>query len=114
MPLIILEEILLLTMSEVSKRVWRTEGGWREEILHLPEIQVPFLYPFSYAPLGEGGHISGELFGFFFGVCLSPTPSLRQPLFETSDNEGFFLHAAGACLLPIRLVSTLLTVGRCV
>ena len=36
--------------------------GWREEILHMPEIQASFLYPFSYAPLGEGGHISGELF----------------------------------------------------
>ena len=44
-----------------------------------------FLYPFSYAPLGEWGHISGELFGPFLGVCLSPTPS-RQPLFETSDS----------------------------
>ena len=37
-------------------------GGWREEILHMPEIGASFLYPFSYAPLGEGGHISGELF----------------------------------------------------
>ena len=59
-------------------------GGWREEILHMPEIQASFLYPFSYAPLGEGGQISGELFGLFSGDCLSPTPS-REPLFETSD-----------------------------
>ena len=36
-------------------------GDWREETLHMPEIQTSFLYPFSYAPLGEGGHISGEL-----------------------------------------------------
>ena len=55
-------------------------GGWREEI----EIQASFLYPFSYAPLGEGGHISGGLFWLFLEVCLPPTPS-RQPLFETSD-----------------------------
>ena len=41
---------------------------------------------FSYAPLGEGGHNSGELFGLFLGVRLSPTPS-RQPLFETSDGK---------------------------
>ena len=59
-------------------------GGWREKTLQRPEIQTFSLYPFSYAPLGERGHISGELFGLFLGVCLSPAPS-RQPLFETSD-----------------------------
>ena len=36
-------------------------GGWREETLHMPEIQASFLCTFSYAPLGEGGHIAGEL-----------------------------------------------------
>ena len=56
-------------------------GGWREEILHMPEIQPSFLYPFCYAALGEGGHISGERFW-------SPTPS-RQPLFETSDVANY-------------------------
>ena len=81
--------------SEVSTRGWRTEGvggqrgladreGWREEILHMPNIQASFLCPFSYAFLGEGGHIFGELFGVFLGACLSPTPS-RQTLFETSE-----------------------------
>ena len=60
-------------------------GGCREEILPMPEIEASFLCLFAYAaPLGEGGHIAGELFGLFLGVCLSPTPS-RQPLFETSD-----------------------------
>ena len=62
------------------------KGGWREETLQRPEIQASFLYPFSYAPLGKWGHISGELFGLFLGVCLSPTPS-RQPLFETSASH---------------------------
>ena len=52
----------------------------------MPEIQASFLYLFSYAPLGEGGHITGERFFAIFGVCLSPTPS-RQPLFETSDKN---------------------------
>ena len=60
--------------------------GWREEILRRPELQASFLYPFPYAPLGEGEHISGEFWGLFLGVCLSPTPS-RQPLFETSDSS---------------------------
>ena len=46
-----------------------------------------FLYPFSYAPLGKGGHISGELYWAVFGVCLSPTPS-SQRLFETSDTKN--------------------------
>ena len=62
-------------------------GGWREEILQRPEIQASFLYHFSYAPLGEGRHISKELFGSFWAVCLSPTPS-RQPLFETSETHN--------------------------
>ena len=44
-------------------------GGWREETLQRPEIQASFLYPFSYAPLGEWEHISGELFGLSLGVC---------------------------------------------
>ena len=48
-------------------------GGWREETLQRPEIQASFPYPFSYAPLGEGGQISGELLGFFLGfVCRQP------------------------------------------
>ena len=46
-----------------------------------------FSIQFPYAPLGEGGHISGELFWLSLGVCFSPTPS-RQPLFETSDQGG--------------------------
>ena len=53
-------------------------GGWCEEILHMPEIQVSFLYPSSCATLGEGGHISGELFGLLLGVCLSPTRSKNR------------------------------------
>ena len=62
-------------------------GGWREETLQRPEIEASFLYPFSYAPLGEWGQISGDFFGLFLGVCLLPTPS-RQPLFETSDDKN--------------------------
>ena len=42
----------------------------------MPEIDASFLYPFSYAPLGEGGHISGELLGSFSGfVCRQPPPA---------------------------------------
>ena len=51
----------------------------------MPEIQASFLYPvpFFLCPLRRRGTHSGERFGLFLGVCLSPTPS-RQPLFETS------------------------------
>ena len=73
-------------------------GGWREEILERPEIQASFLYLFSYAPLGEGGHISGDVFGFFWGACLSPTPS-RQPLFETGVSRA--LHPKDPVILKI-------------
>ena len=66
--------------SEVSKR------GWREEILHMPEIQASFLHPVSYAPLGEGGHISGERFLALFGGLFVANP-LLPTLFETSDSE---------------------------
>ena len=78
----------VLTIRSFEKGL-ADKGGWREEVLHVPEIQASFLYPFSYAPLGEGGHISGELLGLFLGACLSPTPS-RQPLFETSDTILIF------------------------
>ena len=50
-----------LSRSEVSKRGWRTEGVGAKK----PFKQASFLYPFSYAPLGEWGRISGELFGLF-------------------------------------------------
>ena len=71
--------------SEVSKRGWRTEGVGARKSFLCQRFRFFFCTPFSYALLGEGGHISGELFGLFLGVCLSPTPS-RQPLFETSDS----------------------------
>ena len=48
-------------------------GGCREEILPMPEIEASFLYLFSYAPLGEGGHIVGVFFGGF--VCRRPPPA---------------------------------------
>ena len=47
-------------------------GGWREEILPMPEIEASFLHPFSYAPSGEEEHTCLEnlLAVFFFGgVC---------------------------------------------
>ena len=72
-----------LTYSGVSKRGWRTEGVGAKKPSKARD-SGPFSVPFSYAPLGEWGHISGELLGLFWGVSLSPTPS-RQPLFETSD-----------------------------
>ena len=50
--------------------------------LHSFPLSDTRLYPFSYAPIGEGEHISGELFGLFWGfVCC-------QPLFETSDERA--------------------------
>ena len=51
-------------------------GGCREETLSVPEIEASFLYPFSYAPLGEGGHATGEFSGVFLGVvCSQPPPA---------------------------------------
>ena len=71
------------TESEVSKRGWRTEGVGARKSFMCQRFR-PLFCTLFLCPLGEGGHISGELFGLFLGVCLSPTPS-RQPLFETSD-----------------------------
>ena len=50
-------------------------------------IQASFLHPFSYAPLGGGGHNSGQQLWLYFGPCCSPTHS-RQALFETSENSA--------------------------
>ena len=54
-------------------------GGWRKEILQKPEIQASFLYPFSYAPLGEGDTFLENFIGSFCGGLfvanpLPPTP----------------------------------------
>ena len=35
--------------------------------------------PFSCAPLGEGAHITGELFGLFWGACLVANPLPPTP-----------------------------------
>ena len=80
-------------------------GGWSEDALHRPEIEASFLYPLSYAPLGEGGQISGELCGLFFGVCLSATAS-RQPLIETSE------ESAGPTGVPRKVKKKVLRVPR--
>ena len=57
-------------------------GGWREEILPVPEIQATFSATILPIPhLGEGGHNSGEHFLLHLVPCQSP----NQPLFETSD-----------------------------
>ena len=75
-----------LLESEVSKRGWRTEGvGVRKSFICQRFRPLSFLYPFSYAALGEGAHISGELFGLFLGfVCRQPPPAnpFSKPLME--------------------------------
>ena len=43
----------------------------------MQEIQASFLHPFSYAALGEGGHISGGLFWRFLALNLLPTLQLE-------------------------------------
>ena len=63
----------LPAISGVSKRGWRTERVGAKKSF-LPEIESSFLHPFSYAPLGEGGHISGEFLGFLGGFV-----SCQQP-----------------------------------
>ena len=72
--------------QKFRKGVGGQSGLARGKILHMPEIQASFLYPFSYALLGEGGTHFWKTFWLFLGVCLSPTPS-RQPLFETSERN---------------------------
>ena len=54
----------------------------------MPEIEASFLHLFSNATVGEGGRISGELFG---GVVSRQ----RQPLLETSDQNDNMTKMAG-------------------
>ena len=64
---------LCLFLIQKFRKGLADRGGWREEILQRPEIQASFLYPFPYAPLGEGGRISGELLGsFWVFICRQP------------------------------------------
>ena len=63
-------------------------GAWREEILQTPEIT-----PFSLCPLRRAGHISGELFGSFWGcVCRQPPPAnpFSKPLIYGPAAQGDF------------------------
>ena len=59
-------------IRSVEKRGY--EGGWREEILPIPEIQTSFLCPLSYAtPRRRGTHFWGSIFWCVLG------PVGRQP-----------------------------------
>ena len=53
------------TVRGFEKRL-ADRGGWREEILPLPQIQASFLHPLSFF-LGEGGHNSGDQFSLLQG-----------------------------------------------
>ena len=61
-------------------------GGWPEELFPVPEIEASFLHPFSYAPLGEGGRISGEVFWLFFGGSVRRQPPPANP-FSMGDMD---------------------------
>ena len=80
---------LAVLESEVSKRGWRTEGVGARKSFICQRFKPFFLYPFSYAPLGEGAHISGELFGLFLGfVCRQTPPANPFPLRSRSAPES--------------------------
>ena len=48
---------------------WRTEGVGAKKSFPCQRLRPLFCTLFPMPPLGEGGHISGEYFGLFFGVC---------------------------------------------
>ena len=49
-----------LRKSEVSKRGWRADGVWREEILPMPGIQTSFCALCPMPPLGTREHHSSQ------------------------------------------------------
>ena len=57
-------------------------GGWRQDILPMPEIEASFLHPFSYAPLGEEGHFWRTLLPAL-GVVGCPPPTANPFLSKT-------------------------------
>ena len=61
-----LHRATLLLASEVSKGVGGHKGLARGDPSYARDLGL-FLYPFSYAPLGEGGHNSGEQFWLYVG-----------------------------------------------
>ena len=88
---------ILSPFSEVSKRGWRTEGvGAKKSFLH-QRLRPPFLHPFSYAPLREGGHISGEVLGLSFGGLF-----VTNPLPPTPFRNLFRCQMMEAFLCPVR------------
>ena len=57
-------------------------GGWREEILPMPEIQTSSCALFPMPPLGEGEHNYGDQLLLYSRPRQTATPS-RQPLFDS-------------------------------
>ena len=59
-------------------------GGWREEILPLPEIQTSFCGLFPIPPLGEGEHILGSIFAVFVANPFPPTSETNAESLRTN------------------------------
>ena len=74
-------------------------GGWREETLQRPAGL--FSVPFSYAPSGEWGHISGELCGgLFVASPLPPTPFRNLRIRPCSLHLSLYRQVWGPIFLP--------------
>ena len=81
--------------SEVSKRGWRTEGVGATKSLKGHRFRPLFCTFFSYAPLGEGGHISGEFIGLFGGLFLAKFSAKPVANFRRSLEGDFRASFAG-------------------
>ena len=82
--------IVILTLRSFEKGL-AGRGGWREEILPVPEIQTSFLCPFSYATLRRKG---STILGINSRSILAPLHRQLPPTNPFSKsltlvNEGF-------------------------
>ena len=95
------EQTEALFKSEVSQRGWRTKGVVAKKSFLCQRLKASFLYPFSYAPLGEGGAYYCILLANFFGwiggfVCRQPPPA--NPFSKPLILEGS-KNFSGGCVL---------------
>ena len=96
-------------LTEVSKRGWRTEGVGARKSFKNQRFRPLFCTIFPNAPLGEGGHISGEFFLGSFGgfVCRQPPPAnpFSKPLIDEGVSHGVSRGPSGCGLRIVQEVS---------
>ena len=69
-------------IQRCPKRGWRTDGGWHEGVLRIPEIHASFVHLCSYAPKVRRGAQFWRWFFAVFRILFVANPFPPTPFFE--------------------------------